>query len=126
MASFHLHFAWVWILVGLVAGTLLGMFFHDEAWLGGYASWRRRMLRLGHVSFLGTGLLNFAFAISVDHVGLEAPPSLSAVLFVLGAVTMPLVCFLSAWRKGFRNLFFVPVLSLIVATGDLLFRGLLQ
>jgi len=126
MASFHLYFAWIWILVGLVSGTILGIFFHDEAWLGGYSSWRRRMMRLGHVSFLGTGLLNFAFAISVDHAGLEAPPSLAAVLFVLGAVTMPLVCFLSAWREGFRNLFFIPVVSLVVATADFIFRGLLR
>jgi len=126
MGSFHLYFAWIWILTGLVSGAVIGMFFHDEAWLGGYSSWRRRMLRLGHVAFLGTGLLNFAFALSVDHVGLERAPGVPAVLFVVGAVTMPLVCFLSAWRKGFRNLFAVPVVSLIVASADFIFRGLLR
>jgi len=126
MGSFHLYFAWIWILVGLVSGAVIGMFFHDEAWLGGYASWRRRMLRLGHVAFLGTGLLNFAFALSVDHVGLERAPGVPAVLLVVGAVTMPLVCFLSAWRKGFRNFFAVPVVSLIVASADFIFRGLLR
>ena len=126
MVSFHLTFAWIWILVGLVSGTILGIFFHDEAWLGGYGSWRRRMVRLGHVAFLGTGLLNFAFALSVDHVGLESAPGVPAVLFVLGAVTMPLVCFLSAWRGGFRRLFFIPVLSLIAASADFIFRGLLR
>ena len=35
------------------------------------------MLRLGHVAFLGTGLLNLAFALSVDHVGLEQAPGVS-------------------------------------------------
>ena len=126
MGSFHLYFAWIWILVGLVSGAIIGVFFHDEAWLGGYSSWRRRMLRLGHVALFGTGLLNLAFALSVDHVGLERAPRLPAVLFVLGAVTMPLVCFFSAWREGFRVFFVVPVVSLIVATADFIFRGLLR
>jgi hypothetical protein len=125
MGSFHLYFAWIWILTGLVSGAVIGMFFHDEAWLGGYSSWRRRMLRLGHVAFLGTGLLNLTFALSVDYMGLDLP-RVPAVLFVLGAVSMPLVCFLSVWRKGFRNLFAVPVVSLIVAAADFVFRGLLR
>jgi hypothetical protein len=126
MASLHLYFAWIWILVGLVSGAIIGMFFHDEDWLGGYSSWRRRMVRLGHISFLGTGLLNFAFALSVDQVGLDGAPRLPAVLFVVGAVTMPLVCFASAWREGFRSFFLVPVVSLIVASADFIFRGLLR
>jgi hypothetical protein len=126
MGSLHLYFAWIWILVGLVSGAIIGMFFHDEDWLGGYSSWRRRMVRLGHISFLGTGLLNFAFALSVDQVGLDGAPRLPAVLFVVGAVTMPLVCFASAWREGFRSFFLVPVVSLIVASADFIFRGLLR
>ena len=126
MGSLHLYFAWIWILVGLVSGAIIGMFFHDENWLGGYSSWRRRMVRLGHISFLGTGLLNFVFALSVDQVGLDGAPRLPAVLFVVGAVTMPLVCFASAWREGFRSFFFVPVVSLIVASADFIFRGLLR
>lgn len=125
MGAFNLYFAWIWILVGLVSGTMIGMFFHDENWLGGYSSWRRRMVRLGHISFLGTGLLNIAFVVSVDHAGLQGTPRLPAVLFVLGAVAMPLVCFLSAWREGLRVLFVVPVVSLIVASADFIFRGLL-
>ena len=126
MGSLHLYVAWIWILVGLVSGAIIGMFFHDEDWLGGYSSWRRRMVRLGHISFLGTGLLNFAFALSVDQVGLDGAPRLPAVLFVVGAVTMPLVCFASAWREGFRSFFLVPVVSLIVASADFIFRGLLR
>ena len=34
---------------------------------------------------------------------------------IVGAVTMPLLCFLTAWRKPFRHLFPVPVLSVLVA-----------
>jgi hypothetical protein len=57
----NLQVAWIAILLGLLSGTAIGLKFAGEDWLGGYASWRRRLLRLGHVALIGTGLLNFAF-----------------------------------------------------------------
>src|SRR5262245_14026478 len=125
MADLNLRVGWVLILIGLLSGTLIGLSFHDEGWLGGYASWRRRMLRLGHVSFFGTGLLNLAFALSVGYLRLSHPPRLASAMFLVGALAMPAVCFLSAWRESFRHLFFIPVTSLIVATADFILRGLL-
>lgn len=120
MASTNLTVGWTGILLGLLAGAAIGLFFHDDAWLGGYGSWRRRMLRLGHVALVGTGLLNLAFAASVHSLGLPATPTVPASLFVLGAALMPAICFLSAWRKGFRNLFFLPVLGLAGAVASFL------
>jgi hypothetical protein len=125
MPEINFLVAWVAILIGLFTGTVLGLFFHDESWLGGYGSWRRRMVRLGHISFFGTGFLNLAFILSVGHLHLLAPPPVASTGFVLGALAMPTVCFLSAWRDSFRHFFFVPVASLIVATADFLFRGLI-
>ena len=114
--------AWVAILVGLLTGTAIGLFFHDADWMGGYASWRRRMMRLGHISFFGTGFLNLAFVVSVEHLQLRGsgPPPLASAGFLLGAFAMPAVCFLSAWRESFRHLFFIPVAALILATADVL------
>jgi hypothetical protein len=126
MTQMNLLTAWAAILIGLVSGTLIGLFFHQPEWLGGYSSWRRRMLRLGHISFFGTGFLNLAYVVSLDHLHLADPPRLASAAFVVGAVSMPTVCFLSAWREGFRRLFFVPVASLIVAAGDFLVRGVLH
>jgi hypothetical protein len=117
---------WLGILAGLAAGTLLGLFFHNEGWLEGYGSWQRRMLRLGHVALVGTGLLNLVFALSVDYLDLGSPPCLASVLFLVGAATMPAICFLSAWRQPFRHLFFIPVVSLVVASGDFIFHGLVR
>ncbi len=37
-----------------------------------------------------------------------------AVAWMVGAVAMPIVCFAAAWRKPLRNLFFIPVLGLLV------------
>ena len=126
MNDLNLTVAWLAILLGLISGTLLGLFFHREDWLGGYGSWRRRMLRLGHISFFGTGLLNLSFALSAAHLRHEPPPRVAALAFVVGAIAMPTVCFLSAWRQPLRHLFFIPVTSLIVATGDFLLEGVLR
>jgi hypothetical protein len=122
----NLAVGWSAILAGLLLGAGIGMFFHGETWLGGYASWRRRMLRLTHISLVGTGLLNLAFALSAEALHLDPPPRLGSVLLVVGAVTMPSVCALSAWRSAMRNLFFIPVLSLVIGTADILYWGLLR
>lgn len=126
MGEINLQVAWAAILTGLVSGTFIGLFFHKPDWLGGYGSWRRRMVRLGHISFFGTGFLNLAFVLSVDHLRLEHAPRIASAAFVIGALSMPTVCFLSAWRETFRHLFFIPVASLIVAAGDFLLRGVLR
>jgi hypothetical protein len=109
----------VWIVVGLISGTAAGLFFYDPNWLGGYSSWRRRMVRLGHISFLGTGLLNLGFAFTVALSPRESPSLAASWLFIVGAVTMPAVCFLSAWKDQFRYLFVIPVASLTGAAAML-------
>jgi hypothetical protein len=83
------------------------------------------MVRLGHISFLGTGLLNLAFVFTMTLRENQSPPLVAGWLFAAGAVTMPLVCFLSAWRDGFRYLFPIPVASLIGAGLSLVVQGLL-
>ena len=105
--TINLLFAWCWILCGLLTGVAHGLFFHREDWLGGYGSWRRRLMRLGHIAFFGTGLLNLFAAISAklwfpaENSPLQLPAS---VLLIVGAITMSLVCYLSGWKKNFRKL----------------------
>jgi len=91
----------------------MGLLFHREEWLGGYGSWERRMVRLGHISFFGLAFLNFMFALSVrDSLLTGMTVHFASALFLAGAITMPLVCFLSAWRKPLRHLFPVPVICI--------------
>ena len=54
-------FGWLWIMLGFLSGMVIGLLFHDEQWLGGYASCPRRLIRLGHISFVGLGILNILF-----------------------------------------------------------------
>ena len=62
--AMNLFVGWLAIFAGLLTGACVGLFFHHEDWLGGYFSWRRRMLRLAHVAMVGTGLLNILFALT--------------------------------------------------------------
>lgn len=102
------------MVAGALSGAVIGLFFHDEHWMGGYASLPRRMVRLGHIAFFGLGILNVLFALSVAAVPI--PPSFHRVAsagFAVGALTMPTCCFLTAWRAGFRHLFPIPVLAIL-------------
>jgi hypothetical protein len=112
---------WLGMLGGAASGALLGLRFHREEWLGGYGSFRRRLLRLGHIAFFGLGFLNLLFAFSIRAIAVPAPfGQLAAASFVLAAVTMPLTCFLAAWRPPFRHLFPVPVAGVLTGILSLL------
>ncbi len=97
------------MLAAFVTGAGLGMFFHRDNFLGGYGSFRRRILRLGHIAFAALGMLNLVFALG------PCSSRAASVWFVVGGVTMPMVCFLTAWREKCRHLFFMPVLALMAA-----------
>ena len=113
--TINLYAAWIGFLLGALAGATSGLFFDRDDWLGGYADWRRRMVRLGHISFFGIGLLNLGFYLTVEAVGIQEGIRIPAILLMVGAVAMPLVCYLSAHRKGFRHLFFIPAGAVTLA-----------
>jgi hypothetical protein len=124
MITLNLWAAWIGILAGMVSGAAFGIFFHDESWLGGYDSWPRRLLRLGHISFFGVAFLNLAYAVTLRLTGDVSGARTASYLLVAGAVLMPTVCALAAWRKPLRHLFFLPVLSLIGAAAAMVHGGL--
>jgi hypothetical protein len=116
IAHWNLMIAWVWILLGFITGFALGTNFHREEWLGGYASHKRRLYRLGHISFFGLALMNIMFYLTIK--GFDRVPAGSTVAswgFIVGALTMPLCCLIMAHQPRWRALFAVPVASLITA-----------
>lgn len=120
-ASINLVAGWIGLLGGVLSGMAIGLFFHQDDWLGGYGSFRRRLLRLGHIAFFGLGFLNLLFAFSVAQAPITAPlERVASISLIVGAVAMPLCCFLSAWHKPFRHLLPLPVASVLVAVVSLL------
>jgi hypothetical protein len=109
---------WGLVLMAFAVGAGIGVFFHRDDFWGGYASWRRRMSRLGHIALAALGILNIVFSLapSASRAGGAA--------LLAGGVAMPVVCFLSAWRKSFRHLFFIPVALLGLAVVLILISGI--
>jgi hypothetical protein len=111
----NLALAWGWVALGSGSGLVLGLFFHREQWLGGYASLKRRLYRLAHISFFGLGVLNLCFYFTVRELAVTGPAvTLAAWAFVAGAIFMPFCCVLMAHAPRLRPLFAVPVLSLLL------------
>ncbi len=118
----NIYTAWVAFLIGIVAGAISGLKFYSEDFLGGYGSWRRRLVRLAHISFFGIGLINLVFALTARALGITSGLSIASIMLVVGAITMPLVCYLAAFRPVFRHLFFIPVVSVLTGVVGMLWR----
>jgi hypothetical protein len=106
---------WCLVLAAFVSGAGLGLFFHHEDFWGGYTSYRRRIVRLGHIALAALGMMNVLYGISPWPPAATWHAAAASVCFVIGGISMPAVCFLSGWRKPLRHLFFIPVVSLILA-----------
>ncbi len=110
---------WIGFLAGAGTGALMGLCFHREDWLGGYASFPRRMLRLGHIACFGLGLINILYSLTAAQLPASAIVRTGSLLLIVGMITMPLNCFLTAWRKPFRHAFFIPAGSTLLGIGCL-------
>lgn len=125
ISQLHILTGWGSMMLGALSGAAIGLFFHRDEWAGGYGSFRRRMMRLGHIAFFGLGFLNLMFGLTAQAIPL--PPlhlSVASAGFLVGALAMPLTCFLAAWRKPFRHLFFIPVLGVMAGVAPIVAGGI--
>lgn len=115
MTSHVINWYWGWsmVLAAFATGAGLGLFFHQPEFLGGYASFSRRMLRLGHIALAALGMMNVLYGLSPWPTGPDG--EMASLCFMVGGLAMPAVCFLTAWRESFRHAFFIPVTALILA-----------
>jgi len=110
--------------MGALSGAIIGLFFHRDEWAGGYGSFRRRMLRLGHIAFFGLGILNLLFGLTIQAITLpDTYLTIASSGFMVGVVAMPLCCFLSAWHKPFRHMFPIPVLGVLAGIVPIVMGG---
>jgi hypothetical protein len=106
---------WMLILSAFITGAIIGLFFHREEFWGGYTSFRRRIVRLGHIALAALGMMNVVFSYSPWPTESSWEGHAASLCFVIGGISMPAVCFLSGWDKRCRHLFFIPVTALILA-----------
>ena len=105
--------AWVSILCGVVMGVVMGLRFDREHWLGGYGSWPRRLIRLGHIAFFGIGLINLAYAATVKYLEWSRPPEICSLLLAAACALMPGMCFAAAFDRRWRHGFAAPVVCVL-------------
>ncbi len=115
------YVGWWLILAAFITGAGIGLFFHREDFWGGYASFRRRLVRLGHIALAALGGLNVLFSVATPAASTSTQAA--SLLLLIGAVSMGPVCFLTGWRQSFRRLFFIPVTSLTAAVVLVLLGG---
>ncbi len=125
ISQLHILLGWGSMIMGALSGALIGLFFHRDEWAGGYASFRRRMMRLGHIAFFGLGILNLLFGLTTQSITLsQGHLAIASTGFIVAVIAMPLCCFLSAWRKPFRHLFPIPVLGVLAGVVPIVLGGI--
>jgi hypothetical protein len=127
MDDLNLWIAWTLVLAGMLSGAAVGLGFARDDFAGGYESWTRRLMRLGHISFFGLAGVNFMFWLTVKLAGPFEWATLidaASVMLAAGGVLMPAVCYLSARWKPWRHAFPVPVICLIGGVVLLMIGGL--
>lgn len=116
--NINLYIGWLLILLGFLSGSLIGFNFHflKENWLGGYSSPKRRLFRLGHISFFGLGIVNLMYYFTFNNLSTSSVLiDITSLGYVIGAITMPLCCFSIGIYPRIKNVFYIPVVSLILS-----------
>jgi hypothetical protein len=98
---------WMSMAVGIATGLVMGMWSFDgpmptPAWLGEYGDTSRRLARLGHIAFLGLGILNILLSHELPRSLLsERRKRLASVSMNFGNILLPLTLFAAAaWRPA--------------------------
>lgn len=112
---------WSSIAVGIATGLVIGLWSFDgpvatPAWIGEYTDTSRRLLRLGHIAFIGLGLLSILLADELGRSSLSARGrELASRLMVAGNVFLPvLLVGAAAWRP-LKYLMGLPATCVFVA-----------
>jgi hypothetical protein len=117
------YVGWVSVLLAFISGAVIGIFFYRREWLGGYDSFSRQMLRLGHIALAALGTLNVVYSLS-PWPGVGTHQEVIACWgLIAGNALMPAVCWLSAWKHRLRFFFPLPVICLVAGVWNVLMGG---
>ena len=112
----NILFGWAWMCVGFLFGMILGLRAEGERWLGGYASLKRRYLRLSHVAFIALSIVNILYGREISTIDLPNHfENIGSTLMIFGAVGVPLGCISAA--SFWRTKYFLPLPAMAVLAG---------
>jgi hypothetical protein len=108
-------------MAGIATGLVMGLWSFDgplapPSWVGEYGDTSRRLLRLGHIAFIGLGILDILLANELMRSSLHPRRRLLASrLMVAGNVGLPIaLCVAAVWRP-FKYVMGVPAMCVFVA-----------
>jgi len=110
-------YALLGIPVGLGLGLALGLVARHEGGWGGYASFPRRAVRLGHIAAVMLPVLAGAYAVWLGGRPVaDGPLAWATVLWIGGGPLLSLSLFVAAWRPRARAAMVVPAVALTAAS----------
>jgi len=117
MQQWNILAGWGGMVLGALMGMIFGMRAEAREWAGGYGSFPRQALRLGHIAALALGMINVLYGLTAQ--GLAGLPHWAGVVgpwaMIAGGFLMPAVCLAAAWRRGLKYFFPIPATCITVA-----------
>jgi hypothetical protein len=107
--------------VGVGTGLILGMWSFDgpmavPEWLGAYDATSRRLVRLGHIAFLGLGILDVLVARELADLALGARMKrLAAGSMIFGNAFLPPALFAAGMHHPLKLLMPVPATAIFLS-----------
>ena len=112
---------WASLAVGVATGLVMGLWSFDgplpsPEWLGEYGDTPRRLARLGHIAFIGLGILNILLARELPHSSLGEKGRRAASLSMnIGNVLLPINLFAAAAWHPAKYAMGIPATAVFVA-----------
>ena len=112
---------WTCLAVGVGTGLILGLWSFDgpvtvPSWIGEYGDTSRRLVRLGHIAFIGLGILNILLGRELPRLALTAGGRRVASLAMnFGNIFLPLTLFAAGAHHPLKLLMAAPALAVFLA-----------
>ena len=112
---------WTCIAAGVGTGLILGLWSFDgpvavPSWIGEYGDTSRRLVRLGHIAFIGLGILNILLGRELPRLALGAGGRrLASLAMNFGNIFLPLTLFAAGAYRPLKLVMSAPAISVFLA-----------
>lgn len=112
---------WASLAVGVTTGLVMGLWSFDgpvavPEWLGAYDATSRRLVRLGHIAFLGLGILDILLGRELPRLDLgDAAKRVASRAMIFGNVFLPITLFAAGMSPPLKYVMPLPATAVFVA-----------
>ena len=112
---------WTSLAAGVGVGLVMGLWSFDgplqpPVWIGEYCDTSRRLVRLGHIAFIGLGLIDILIERELLRSALgRTGRTVASWSMVIGNVLLPIVLFGAAAYRPLKYVMAIPATSVFLA-----------